>query len=304
MDRGIPTEETLASMREGDAPVRYLVGTPKGRLTRLEKTFLDLPWQEVRQARERQAAGGRRRTLHLVRSDGRLHKERSMRQRRLKKLWRRLAELQGQSNGRDQLMLKLGAAKKEAGPGLEPGRHPRARYRQGTRRQRLLIPPAARSAAPRPPTRGPLSAAFQHGRRGPRHALAAVHEARRYRAGVQGTQHDLAVRPIFHQREERIEAHIFVSFIAYCLLVTLKNLARPQANGLHRAPLSRRSPPSRWWMSTCRPPTADTSSAAPHPAEQEARTSAEPTRHDIAATASAADPSLTEGQPPHPVGAL
>ena len=30
MDRGIPTEETLASMREGDAPVRYLVGTPKG----------------------------------------------------------------------------------------------------------------------------------------------------------------------------------------------------------------------------------------------------------------------------------
>ena len=35
---------------EGDAPVRYLVGTPKGRLTRLEKTFLDLPWQEVRQA--------------------------------------------------------------------------------------------------------------------------------------------------------------------------------------------------------------------------------------------------------------
>ena len=45
-------------------------------------------------------------------------------------------------------------------------------------------------------------------------------------------KHDLAIRPIFHQREERIEAHIFVSFIAYCLLVTLKNLARPRANGL------------------------------------------------------------------------
>ena len=52
MDRGIPTEETLASMREGDAPVRYLVGTPKGRLTRLEKAFLELPWQEVRQSVE------------------------------------------------------------------------------------------------------------------------------------------------------------------------------------------------------------------------------------------------------------
>ena len=40
MDRGIPTEATLAAMRAGDAPVRYLVGTPKGRLTRLEQAFL------------------------------------------------------------------------------------------------------------------------------------------------------------------------------------------------------------------------------------------------------------------------
>ena len=45
-------------------------------------------------------------------------------------------------------------------------------------------------------------------------------------------KHDLAIRPVFHQREDRIEAHIFVSFIAYCLLVTLKNLARPHACGL------------------------------------------------------------------------
>ena len=45
-------------------------------------------------------------------------------------------------------------------------------------------------------------------------------------------KHDLAIRPVFHQREERIEAHIFVAFIAYCLHVTLKNLARPRAPGL------------------------------------------------------------------------
>ena len=46
--------------------------------------------------------------------------------------------------------------------------------------------------------------------------------------------HDLAIRPIFHRREDRIEAHIFVAFIAYCLHVTLKNLARPRAPGLPR----------------------------------------------------------------------
>ena len=45
-------------------------------------------------------------------------------------------------------------------------------------------------------------------------------------------KHDLAIRPVFHQLEERIEAHIFVAFIAYCLHVTLKNLARPRAPGL------------------------------------------------------------------------
>ena len=48
MDRGIPTEATLATMREGDAPVHYLVGTPKGRLTKLETSFLGKPWQAVR----------------------------------------------------------------------------------------------------------------------------------------------------------------------------------------------------------------------------------------------------------------
>ena len=50
--------------------------------------------------------------------------------------------------------------------------------------------------------------------------------------GFKGLKHDLAVRPVFHHVEERIEAHIFVSFIARCLLVTLKNIARPRAGGL------------------------------------------------------------------------
>jgi len=49
MDRGIPTEEVLAEMRQSDPPVRYLVGTPKGRLTRLEKLLVDQPWQQARQ---------------------------------------------------------------------------------------------------------------------------------------------------------------------------------------------------------------------------------------------------------------
>src|SRR6185369_17865739 len=48
MDRGVPTEAMLAEMRGRDPPVQYLVGTPKGRLSRLEKQLLAKPWQEAR----------------------------------------------------------------------------------------------------------------------------------------------------------------------------------------------------------------------------------------------------------------
>ena len=43
---------------------------------------------------------------------------------------------------------------------------------------------------------------------------------------------DLAIRPIYHQTEARIEAHIFVAFVAYCLQVTLKQRLRGLAPGL------------------------------------------------------------------------
>src|SRR5260370_35683921 len=48
MERGVPTEGVLAQMRASDPPVQYLVGTPKGRLTRLEQALLDQPWQAAR----------------------------------------------------------------------------------------------------------------------------------------------------------------------------------------------------------------------------------------------------------------
>ncbi len=232
MDRGIPTEETLASMREGDASVRYLVGTPKGRLTRLETAFLDLPWQEVRQSVGVKLLVEDGELYILVRSEGRLLKERGMRRRRLKKLWRRLVELQGQSNSRDQLMLKLGAAKKEAGRAWNlvdirlpetdkelaangfPVRLRRDRLRRARRREgRYLL--RSNMVAEDPATLWRLYM-----------RLIEIEQA------FKELKHELAIRPIFHRREERIEAHIFVSFIAYCLLVTLKNLARPRANGL------------------------------------------------------------------------
>jgi transposase len=115
MDRGIPTEETIKKMKDSGYPIKYLIGTPKGRLTKLEKKFLDKTWEEVRDKVKVKLLKEDGELYVLVESEDRVNKERSMRRRKLKKLWVRLKQLQAQSNTRDQLLLKIGAAKKEAG---------------------------------------------------------------------------------------------------------------------------------------------------------------------------------------------
>jgi transposase len=94
MDRGIPTEETLAEMRASDPPVPYLVGTPKGRLTKLEKDLLEKPWQQARPGVTVKLLPREGELYVLARSAARVAKERSIRRRQLKKLWQRLHELQ------------------------------------------------------------------------------------------------------------------------------------------------------------------------------------------------------------------
>jgi hypothetical protein len=115
MDRGVPTEEVLREMREASSPVRYLVGTPRGRLMRLEKEFLKLPWIQVKDFVEVKLLPQQGELYILALSQGRRQKERAMRQRRLKQLWKRLHGLQRQKLSRDDLLLKLGAAKADAG---------------------------------------------------------------------------------------------------------------------------------------------------------------------------------------------
>ena len=115
MDRGIPTEETLQAMRTSARPIYYLVGTPRGKLTQLEQAFLTQPWQQIRDEVQVRLLPREGELYVLACSDGRVHKERAMRRRRLKKLWQRLKELQSQKITRDTRLLKIGAAKKEAG---------------------------------------------------------------------------------------------------------------------------------------------------------------------------------------------
>src|SRR5712671_4739701 len=83
MDRGIPTEEVLAEMRAGDPPVSYLAGTPKGRLNKLEKALLKRPWQAVREGVDVKLLPQEQELYVFAQSHARIHKERSMRKRKL-----------------------------------------------------------------------------------------------------------------------------------------------------------------------------------------------------------------------------
>src|SRR3954447_13851378 len=116
MDRGIPTEDVLAEMRASETPVSYLVGTPRGRLNQLEQSFLPRPWTVVRDSVQVKLVEQDGELYILARSGARRDKEQAMRRRRLKKLVKRLKELRQQKLTRDQLLIKLGAARKEAGP--------------------------------------------------------------------------------------------------------------------------------------------------------------------------------------------
>src|SRR5258708_26759298 len=114
MARGIPTDEVRAQSRQSDPPIWYLVGTPKGRLTRLEKALLDRPWQAVRDGVDVKLLPHEQELYVLAQSRARIHKERAMRQRKLKWLWARLKQISDMDLEREELLMKLGAARSKA----------------------------------------------------------------------------------------------------------------------------------------------------------------------------------------------
>jgi transposase len=240
MDRGIPTEATLEQMRQSDPPVLYLVGTPKGRLSKLEDQLKDLPWQQARAGVAVKLLTQTGEVYVLAQSQDRVNKERAMRRRQLKWLWRRLKELQAMELKRDVLLMKLGAARQQAPsawrlvkvqlpagkrkrpPESEPG-VPEPKFSFALRKDKLRVVRRRegryllRSNMPERPPEQLWEFYLQ---------LVQVEQAFKHLKG------DLVLRPIYHKREGRIEAHIFIAFLAYCLHVTLGRRLRDLAPGL------------------------------------------------------------------------
>jgi len=232
MDRGIPSEALLKEMREPARQTYYLVGTSKGKINQHEKKWLSLPWQKVRESVEVKLYEHEGELYVLAKSQGRQAKEIAIRRKRLARLLRKLRAMRKSLPKRDQLLLRIGAAKKEAGRAF------------GFVKIRL---PQKEEAVTRDTfsfqtDKAKLNAAQQRdGHYLLRSNLTSEDPAVLWTRYVQLTQiesvfrslkSELGIRPIYHQLEHRADAHVLIAFLAYCLQVTLKNRLLIHAPGL------------------------------------------------------------------------
>jgi hypothetical protein len=266
MDRGVPTQATLADMRADG--VAYLVGTPKSLLAKLERELLDKPWETVHTGMAVKLLEKEGELYVQAKSDDRQKKETAMRRRKLKALVHGLNHLKRRAgNGRreavsagtspavgkgkrrqtlsrDQLLKRVAILRQEAGrvAGFLQVREPapgepvnrttfictfrRAAWKQALARDgcyllRAYVP--LKDGTPDWPEgldqQAPILWQWYM-------QLTHVEEA------FKTLKSDLGIRPIHHQIQPRVEAHILVAFLAYCLSVTLRMKLAAHAPGL------------------------------------------------------------------------
>ncbi len=232
MDRGIPTEEVLEEMRKSEREVFYLVGAPRGQIDKQEKKWLELPWQKVRESVEVKLLAADGELYVLAKSEGRQAKEQAIRRRKLVRLLLKLRAMRRSLPERDKLLMRIGAAKKEAGRAYGFVRIQLPKEGEEVNRETF------RFAVNKEKLR---KAELRDGHYLLRSNLTGEDPAVLWERYVQLTQieaafrslkSDLGIRPIHHQLGRRVEAHILVAFLAYCLSVTLKQRLQALAPGL------------------------------------------------------------------------
>jgi transposase len=228
MDRGIPTEKALEQMRASDPPVQYLVGTPRGRLSQYERKLAELPWQLAREGVSVKLLPQGEELYVLAESQDRVSKERAMRRRQWKALWERLKKLKAMKLQRDERLKKLGAALHDYPVGARlvecQVQRRSGKLTFSLRKDKLR---QARQREGRYLLRSNITSG-----RSPEELWKFYIQLTEVEAAFKALKDDLALRPIHHQLEHRIEAHIFICFLAYCLHVTLHRRLRDLAPGL------------------------------------------------------------------------
>lgn len=244
MDRGIPTEADLERMRADG--VGYLVGTPKQLLSKLEQSWVDQPWEQVHEGMRVKLFEQAGEMYILAESGARRAKENAMRRRKLKNLVKGLNRLKRRCRSRDTLLERIAVLRKEAGgvakfitirkPAADEPvnrqtfvcQFDRVAWKRAMERDGCYI---LRASIPWDEATGSVTDANRDHGHGPRlwnwyMQLVQVEQAFRT------LKSDLDLRPIFHQLEGRVEAHILVAFLGYCLSVTLRAKLNRAAPGL------------------------------------------------------------------------
>lgn len=232
MDRGIPTEAVLKEMREVERQIFYLVGTPKARVNKYEKHWLDLPWQKVRDSVQVKLFSQDGEMYVLAKSEGRQQKEIAIRRKKLARLLWKLRAMRRSCPKRDRLLMRVGAAKTEAGRAFGF--------------VKINLPKAGQEVTRKSFTFQLDKAKLQDAQLRDGHYLLRTNmvaedpavlwdrymQLTQIEAAFKCLKSDLGIRPIYHQLEHRVEAHILVAFLAYCLSVTLKHRLQAHAPGL------------------------------------------------------------------------
>ena len=232
MDRGIPTEEILAEMRDPARQMSYLVGTPKSKIKQHEKKWLELPWRKVRDSVEVKLFEQDGELYVLAKSEGRQLKEMAIRRKRLVRLLLKLRAMRRSLPSRDQLLLRIGAAKTEAGRAygfvqiqLPDARQPvtRESFRFSVDKNKL------KEAELRD---GHYLLRSNAGGEDPAVLWTRYVQLTQIESVFRSLKSELGIRPVHHRLEHRVDAHILVAFLAYCLQVTLKHRLMLHAPGL------------------------------------------------------------------------
>ena len=232
MERGIPSEEVLAEMRDPQREVFYLVGTPRGKIQQYEKKWLELPWRKVRESVEVKLFAEEGELYVLARSEGRRAKEHAIRRRKLVRLLWKLRDLRRKSPARDQLLLRIGAAKQEAGRAFGFVRIRLPQEGEEVTRQTFTCALDKEKLKKAELRDGHYLLRSNLVGEDPAVLWERYIQLTRIEAAFKTLKSELGLRPLYHQLEKGLEAHLFVAFRAYPLSVTLKQRLQVLAPGL------------------------------------------------------------------------
>ncbi len=229
MDRGMVSEDNLEFLRSRNA--RYLVGTPKSMLKKFEQELLDLPWQEVQAGVEVKLCQGpesEAETFVLCRSRKRREKENAILNRFVNRLEEGLGKLvlqthQGKLRSREKVERQIGRLLERNSRAAslyeikveETGTGKQSRLNIHVHRKQERYEWALQSS-------GSYLLRTNWQEKDPQKLWKTYIQLTEVEDAFRISKSDLGIRPIYHQRSERTQAHILVCFLALAMWRTLE----------------------------------------------------------------------------------